>query len=32
MRTCPVGRLFEQTGVDIEARLVKSSLITSGTA
>ena len=32
MRTCPVGRLFEQAGVDIDTSLVKTSLIANGTA
>lgn len=32
MRTCPVGRLFEQAGVDIEVKLVEASLISNGTA
>jgi hypothetical protein len=32
MRTCPVGRLFEQAGVEIDTRLVKESLIANGSA
>ena len=31
MRTCPVGRLFEQAGVDMDSRLEKTSL-TNGRA
>lgn len=31
MRTCPVGQLFEQAGVDVDARLEKTSL-TNGRA
>jgi putative redox protein len=32
MRTCPVGRLFEQAGVEVDSTLTKESLITDGTA
>jgi len=32
MRTCPVGRLFEQAGVEIDTTLVKASLVANGTA
>lgn len=32
MRTCPVGRLFEQAGVEIDTTLVKDSLIANGSA
>jgi putative redox protein len=31
MRTCPVGRLFEQAGVEIDTTLVKTSLIANRT-
>lgn len=31
MRTCPVGRLFEEAGVDVEASLAKAPLASNGT-
>lgn len=31
MRTCPVGRLFEQADVEIDTTLVKASLVSNGT-
>jgi putative redox protein len=30
MRTCPVGRLFEQAGVEIDTTLVKEPLVSNG--
>jgi hypothetical protein len=32
MQTCPVGRLFDQAGVDTEATLVQETLLPYGTA
>jgi hypothetical protein len=31
MRTCPVGRLFEEAGVDVQASLAKVPLASNGT-
>jgi hypothetical protein len=32
MRVCPVGRLFERAGVDIDTTLVTTSLVADGAA